>query len=165
MKPLLPPAIVRIAKKEVGVFEIPKDSNCGPRVNQYKAATWLNPYQSWPWCAAFVDWVVAQAMIETGTHETATFRRPRTAGAWDLLRWSRAQDNSTRTQEPATDLAPGDVIVFNFSHCGIVISPVGSGKIQTVEGNTDEAGSREGGGVYLKIRDLSQIKGRIRFTL
>ena len=161
----LPPAIVRIAKKEIGVFEVPRNSNCGPRVNEYKKATVLNASQPWPWCAAFVDWVVWQALKAENIKETAGFRRPRTAGAWDLLRWSRAQDMTTRTQEPVEDIQPGDLIVFHFSHCGIAISGLESGKIQTVEGNTDESGSREGGGVYLKIRELRQIKGRIRFAI
>ena len=161
----LPPAIVRIAKKEIGVFEVPRNSNCGPRVNEYKRATSLNPHEAWPWCAAFVDWVIREAMMSEGIAETATFRRPRTAGAWDLLRWSRAQDMTTRTQEPARDIQPGDIVVFNFSHCGIAISGIESGKIRTVEGNTDESGSREGGGVYLKIRDLGTIRGRIRFSI
>jgi hypothetical protein len=35
--------LVELAKKEVGVEEI-GGTNCGPRVNQYKAATWL-PYE------------------------------------------------------------------------------------------------------------------------
>lgn len=35
-------AIVRIAKKEVGIEEI-DGTNCGPRVNEYKAATNLPP--------------------------------------------------------------------------------------------------------------------------
>jgi hypothetical protein len=35
----------------------------------------------------------------------------------------------------------------------------------TVEGNTDAGGSREGQGVFLKVRKLSQVKTRIRFMV
>ena len=60
----------------------------------------------------------------------------------------------------------GDIVVFTFSHIGIAVSsPDDDGNIATVEGNTDSAGSREGGGVYLKSRHLSKIRSRIRFTI
>lgn len=75
--------LVELAKKEVGVEEI-GGTNCGPRVNEYKAATWLPPDQAWPWCAAFIDWLVMRAMEEEGSGRKFTFERPRTAGAWDL---------------------------------------------------------------------------------
>lgn len=41
--------LVALARKEVGVEEI-NGSNCGPRVNEYKSATWLDSTKSWPWC-------------------------------------------------------------------------------------------------------------------
>lgn len=161
-------SIVRIATAEIGVRESPKNSNCGPRVNEYKAATWLDSKQSWPWCAAFVDWVVQKAMAECGVKETPTFQRPRTAGAWDLIRWSLSQDNTTSTKHrpQASDIAPGDIVVFTFSHVGIAASSAdSSGSFATVEGNTDENGSREGGGVYRKTRGIQSVKARIRFKV
>lgn len=154
--------IVPIALAEVGTEEI-NGSNCGPRVNEYKAATWLDPKQSWPWCAAFVDWCVQQAM-QGGKY---TFERPRTAGAWDLINWSLEQDDSTQTKRsPGNDIKGGDIIVYTFSHCGIATSaPDASGNFHTVEGNTDSAGSREGGGVFAKTRKTSQVKARIRLMV
>ena len=44
-------ALVIVARREVGVEEL-NGTNCGPRVNEYKAATWLNPKIGWPRCAA-----------------------------------------------------------------------------------------------------------------
>lgn len=166
MNAKLPPAIVTIALREVGVEEI-DGTNCGPRVNEYKASTNLPPEESWPWCAAFIDWVVQAALVATDTKETPTFRRPRTAGAWDLENWSRRQDNSTQTRKPHHgDINPGDIIIFTFSHVGIAISePDSEGYVSTVEGNTDAHGSREGGGVFRKRRKLSSIRSRIRFTI
>lgn len=164
--PILPAQIVAIALREVGVEEV-DGTNCGPRVNEYKATTNLPPREAWPWCAAFVDWCVLQAMQATGTKETPTFKRPRTAGAWDLENWSRKQDNTTQTKKPhGGDIKPGDIVIFTFSHVGIAISePDGSGFIETCEGNTDSLGSREGGGVFRKRRKLSAIRSRIRFTV
>jgi len=158
--------IVRIAKAEVGVREI-RDTNCGVRVDEYKAATWLNPKKGWAWCAAFVCWVVREAMASTGVKQTKTFKRPRTAGAWDFENWSLEQDKTTNTKKPHDgDILPGDIVVFTFSHIGIAVSsPNGEGIVKVVEGNTDTEGSREGGGVYLKSRHLSKIRSRIRFTI
>jgi hypothetical protein len=158
--------IIRIAKAEVGVREI-ANTNCGERVDQYKAATWLNPKKGWAWCAAFVCWVVREAMASAGVKQTKTFKRPRTAGAWDFENWSLEQDKTTNTKKPhGGDILPGDIVVFTFSHIGIAVSaPDDDGNVTTVEGNTDTAGSREGGGVYLKSRHISKIRSRIRFTI
>jgi hypothetical protein len=156
--------IVELAKKEVGVEEI-GGTNCGPRVNEYKAATWLPPDQAWPWCAAFIDWLVMKAMAESG--KAFTFERPRTAGAWDLENWSMKQDGSTWTKlnPQASDIAPGDIVIFTFSHVGLAIGTPEKGMVETVEGNSNAQGSREGGGVWKQTRKLSQIRSRIRFTV
>lgn len=161
----LAPQLVAIARAEVGTEEV-NGTNCGPRVNQYKAATNLPPEESWPWCAAFICWIVREAMEVTGSKETATFKRPTTAGAWDFIRWSREQDNSTQSRlAPDDDIKPGDIVVFKFSHIGLAVGTPSGGHVETIEGNTDGEGSREGGAVLHKRRKLSQIKARIRFTV
>lgn len=154
--------IPQIALREVGVEEI-DGTNCGPRVNEYKAATSLPADQEWPWCAAFVCWVIREAMRLAGG--SYTFKRPTTASAWGMEGWSLAQDNSTQTKKPPQrDIQAGDIVVFRFSHIGIALSgPDAAGYIDTVEGNTDSAGSREGGGVFRKRRHVSKIRSRIRF--
>lgn len=163
----LPSSIVSTALREVGIEEV-NGTNCGPRVDDYKAATNLPPHESWPWCAAFVDFCVMKAMEKEGISETATFKRPRTAGAWDLENWSLKQDNSTQTKRsPGADIKAGDIVIFKFSHVGIAIKDADphTDTVETCEGNTDVSGSREGGGVFKKVRKLSQIKTRIRFTV
>jgi len=156
--------LVDLALKEVGTEEV-RNTNCGPRVNEYKAATWLDPLQSWPWCAAFIDWLVMRAMEESG--KKYTFERPQTAGAWDLQNWSMKQDGSTDTKlnPQAGDIAAGDIVIFTFSHVGLAIGNPVKGIVPTVEGNTDGNGSRDGGGVWKKERKISLIKSRIRFTV
>jgi len=154
--------IVLLAKQEVGVEEI-NGTNKGPRVDEYKAATNLPPHESWAWCAAFVDWLVMQAMKTDGPY---TFKRPTTAGAWDLERWSLAQDNSTKTKRyPGADIKAGDIVIFTFHHTGVAIADAKDGYVDTIEGNTDREGSREGGAVWHKRRSVSAIKTRIRFTV
>lgn len=161
----LPAALVALARKEVGTEEV-NGTNCGPRVNEYKAATNLPPAESWPWCAAFICWLVRAALQETGTPETETFHRPTTAGALDFINWSLRQDDSTKTKmEPADDIQPGDIVVFRFSHIGLAVEHPDGGSVETIEGNTDGGGSREGGAVLYKRRKLSQIRARIRFTV
>jgi len=160
--------LVRVALKEVGVQEV-DGTNCGPRVNEYKAATWLPADKPWPWCAAFVCWCIREAMKIQGSDKNErpyTFERPQTAGAWDFENWSLKQDNSTQTKKPHhDDIKRGDIVIFSFSHIGIAIEDARSGMVATCEGNTDAAGSREGGGVFQKVRKLSQIRSRIRFTV
>lgn len=165
--PRLPSVIVALARKEIGVEEI-NGSNCGPRVNEYKAATWLDPKKSWAWCAAFVCWLVLQALQASGIKQTKTFKRPRTAGAWDFRNWSLAQDNSVRTVDrpgPA-DIAPGDILIYTFSHIGVASSTCDAdGYCRAIEGNTDDGGDRDGGAVLEMKRHYSKVKSRLRFTI
>ena len=96
-----------------------------------------------------------------------TFARPRTAGAWDLENWSMKQDGSTwlKLNPQASDIVAGDIVIFTFSHVGLAIDSPAKGLVQTVEGNSNAQGSREGGGVWKQTRKLSQIRSRIRFTV
>lgn len=160
--------LVQIASEEIGTKEV-GNTNCGPKVNKYKGATTLPPDQPWPWCAAFVCWVVRESMRVIGKSETATFKRPRTASAFNFINWSLDQDNTTSTVTRCLSKASiksGDIVVFKFSHIGIASSACDpDGNFSTIEGNTDKAGSREGGGVYAKTRNVSSVKARIRFTV
>ena len=160
--------LCELAEAEVGTRESPRNSNTGPRVNAYKSATTLDPQQPWPWCAAFVCFIVKNALKSEVRLISPGFTRPTTAGAWDFINWSKAQDNRTTTlmAPKAKDIQPGDIVVFKFSHIGIAVENCPpNGKFQTVEGNTDVAGSREGGGVYYKSRNINDIRARIRINL
>ena len=160
--------LVQIAFDEIGTTEV-GNTNCGPQVNKYKAATVLPADEPWPWCAAFVCWVIRESMRVMGEVETKTFKRPRTASAFNFINWSLAQDNTTSTMTRCIgkqSIASGDIIVFKFSHIGIATSGCDDeGNFSTIEGNTDKKGSREGGGVFAKTRNLSSVKARIRFTV
>jgi hypothetical protein len=153
--------LVELAKKEIGVEEI-NGTNCGPRVNEYKSATWLDSTKPWPWCAAFICWLMREAM-KGGKY---TFERPQTAGAYDFENWCKEQDTNVLLKKPHSgDIKPGDIVIFNFSHIGLAIgSPDSDGYVKTIEGNTDGVGSREGGAVLEKRRKISSIRSRIRIN-
>lgn len=168
----LPDAIAEIALGEIGRSEV-GGTNRGKEIEKYFLADNYDPNGAKPgddgyaWCAAFVCWVVREALLKTGVKETKTFQRPKTPGAWAFEAWSLSQDNSTSTKKPTYgDIKRGDLVIFRFSHIGIAISsPDSEGFFMTVEGNTDSKGSREGGAVLSKKRRISQIRSRIRFTI
>ena len=137
--------------------EEPRDSNTGPRVLQYQRATWL-PGTGWPWCAAFICWGLQQ--IENERELGLGFNRPQTAGAWDFENWARAQ--KLRLMKPRQSILAGDILCFTFSHIGLAIADESNGYVRTVEGNTDQSGDREGGGVYIQSRKISLVRSNIR---
>tara|TARA_R110000782_G_C14713960_1_gene403451 strand:+ start:156 stop:731 length:576 start_codon:yes stop_codon:yes gene_type:complete len=146
-------ALASIAEKEIGVMEIPRNSNSGKRVKEYQASTWYDG-TGWPWCAAFVCFCV-RALGEL------PFKRPETPGAWDFENWAEREKLDIVEDPQRGDLQRGDIVCFNISHIGIV-AKVSGGRIETIEGNTDQSGSREGGGVYRGRRKVSDFRSRIR---
>lgn len=159
--------IVNIATNEIGQREV-GNSNCGIRVNAYKSATTLDPTKNWPWCAAFVCWVIRCAFARCAIKGGARYKNPTTARAWGLITWSLAQDKTTHTRMfPGLDVQPGDIVVFTFRHCGIAVEypDAGAMTVATVEGNTSIDNDHDGGSVMKRIRPLSKIKARIRFCV
>lgn len=158
--------LVRVALAEVGTTET-GSSNRGPRVDQYQAATgW--PKSDWgSWCAAFVCWAVHEAARREGIRETSGFKFPKTARAFDLEKWSLAQDDSTSTRKPCgSDIRRGDLVIWSFSHVSIALGPPDDrGFLQTVDGNSNAKGSRTGGMVCTPTRHISLVRSRIRFTI
>ena len=156
----IPEKMIQLAREEIGVSEV-DGSNCGPRVDEYKAATWLDAEKGWPWCAAFICWLVREAI----DGEEILFKRPRTAGAWDFENWAKKEIvNNVDLRKPTNeDIKAGDIVIFTFSHIGLAVKDIdSSGYVTTIEGNTNGAGSREGGSVLEKKRHVSSIRSRIR---
>ncbi len=155
-------SIVSIALAEVGNMES-GGNNVGDDIFKYKAASWLDPNSAWPWCAAFVGWCYREAMQQTNA---SGISRPQTALAYDYERWAREQSKVDLYKPPGRILA-GDLVTFNFSHIGIAVADEASGIVKTVEGNTNTAGTRDGGGrvidgVFRKSRVKSSIRAAIR---
>jgi hypothetical protein len=145
-------SVLAVAGGEVGVMEDPPGSNRGPKVNQYLASVGLDAMDgSFPWCAAFVYWCFAQASTALAVSNPAV----RTAGALDV--WNLAGPKGFRrvTCAEASDrpslVNPGTIFVIStgggHGHVGLVESLAGV-VLTTIEGNTNDGGSREGVGVF-----------------
>lgn len=153
--------LAQFAEGEVGVREN-GGNNRGERVELYQRSTWL-PVGAWPWCAAFVCWC-CQRLKEAAMGQLL-WTRPQTAGAWDFERWAQDEKpHGVRLYRPeaVTQIRRGDILVYRFSHIGIAVGAEKNGMIATVEGNTNGDGSREGDGVYRKLRARSVVRSVIR---
>jgi hypothetical protein len=139
--------------------------NDGPEVRE-----WLKRVNRAPgnaWCAAF-----AWCMLDDACKSLKIDNKfPPIAGAWLML-------NQAKKMKAWTDI-PGQGFIFGIDHglnaAGARIGHVGivtevfDDHVSSIEGNTSQAGSREGDGVYAKTRKLSEITlgyfdpGRILF--
>lgn len=145
-------ATLESAVSQLGVTEIPKGSNAGPDVEKYLKSVSLG--KGYAWCMAFVYWNVAQASLKTGLKNPLK----KTAGVLD-------QYNATQNLRK---LIPqdGDIFIMNFGkgvgHTGFVEKVLSKNKIQTIEGNTNDDGSREGYEVCRRTRPTDSILTFIR---
>jgi len=132
--------VLEVAAREIGVREVGR--NRGERVETYLACVGLEPGN--PWCAAFVSWVYLMASRELALPCPLHI----TGGALKLLRFA---DPSERSEEPDV----GAIFVIDhgggLGHVGIV-EQVERDHLVTIEGNSDGGGSREGDGVYRRVR-------------
>jgi hypothetical protein len=165
MKTLFPSdfaqALVAVALAEVGIREV--GNNGGADVAKFMAATWdQTPRDSW--CAGFVCWCMQQAITKYPVDRQRLLAiRPTTPRAFELEDWGRSH---ARMVGGGEQINAGDIIVFTFSHCGIAVVDQASedGVIDTVEGNTNGSGGREGDGVYRRERATSAVKCAIRLV-
>ena len=108
-------------------------------------------------------WLIKEATEE----DEITFKPPRTAGAWDFENWARQEStHGVELRKPTNeDIKAGDIVIFTFSHIALAVKDIDpSGYVVTIEGNTNGAGSREGGSVLEKKRHVSKIRSRIRIV-
>lgn len=130
--------LLDVARSQLGVHEDPAYSN------RVKYSDWYGMVG--PWCDMFVSWCAEQSgnadvigrFAYTPSHEA----------------WFRSQGREVNIR----DAEPGDILFFNFigrtSHVGIVEANRGDGLV-TIEGNTNGAGSRDGGSVIRHFRSWS----------
>lgn len=136
---------------QVGVKEA-TGKNDGKEVEAYLAATGLTKGN--PWCAAFCAWCLDQASVPN----------PHSAYSPDWFRSRVIYSLSVSRQNNSSKAQPqqGDIFGIYFSSMGRVahvgfVHEWGNTWIQTVEGNSNDDGSRDGDGVYRKRRLKSQI--------
>lgn len=132
--------LLNIAKSQIGVREA-TGNNDGYEVEKYLLYTGNKKGESW--CAAFVSWVFGKA----------GYAAPRTA-------WSPSLFPKARL---ATVGKPAMIFGIYFqdkgriAHAGIV-EKIKHDWVTTIEGNTNMAGSRDGDGVYRKLRHVKTIR-------
>ena len=163
MTPLQSKAL-EIAAAAIGVKEDPLGSNRGPEVDQYLRSVGLDPAGHYPWCAAFAYWCFwkSAAQLATGAEYRFPIPNPcpRTGSALGLWNHSRPE---WRSNAPTV----GAVFVLDFGHgtghVGFVESIEGAW-LTTIEGNSNEGGSREGIGVFRRKRATASInRGFLNF--
>lgn len=160
--------LLAIAQAEIGIRE-DGGNNRGQRIRDYQRATDLPP-GPWPWCAAFVSFVVQEWLKENDVPEWLRLTRspaqwqPRTALAYGFRQWAKDRPRTTSIYTDQDQAQPGDIVTFDFSHVGIVLEDDGKNLV-TVEGNTNFSGTRDseaGDGVWRKIRPKSLARNFIR---
>jgi hypothetical protein len=147
-----------VAITQVGKEEMPRGSNWGEPVKTFLASVGIRFPASW--CAAFVYWSFDQASNEMGLNNPLI----RTAGVLD--HWHRA----SAVHKIYKDYQPGDIFIMDhgggLGHTGFIeFVEVTDGQIilNTVEGNTNDTGAREGYEVCRRKRKVSSIIGALRY--
>jgi hypothetical protein len=142
---------LEIAKTQVGAKENPLGSNWGKPIQDYLKSVDINFPASW--CMAFVYWCFDQ--IKDSENPLI-----KTGGV--LSHWNQAEKKYKVVGEPQE----GDIFIMDFrnglGHTGIVYK-IDDNFIYTIEGNTNDSGSREGIMVCFKQRPRTKIKGYLRY--
>lgn len=152
-------ALVRwIYTAELGVRE-KTGHNDGLRVEQYLHAVGLRKGD--PWCAAFVCWVFDKSRIANPHTGWTPHLFPKEKVIWQRKTLVQTGGKLRKLNTPVLPQR-GDVFGIWFpgkariAHAGFVDRWEGTWVI-TVEGNTNEAGSREGDGVWRKRRLVGSL--------
>ena len=126
--------LVRVARDEIGVTEIPD--------NKVK----YNNDNGLPWCGYFVDWCLNHAGIKGTPKQISTIQGA--AAMRDIGRWANTPEI-------------GDLIYMGWGnpgeiqHVGLVVE-VHSDHVITIEGNTSDKNQANGGMVMVKNRKLDK---------
>ena len=140
--------------------EHPKGSNWGHPVQDYLAS--VNTHFPASWCMAFVYWCVDGAAKQLGLDNPLA----RTGGVLAGFNGAKAPAIASRVLE---NIAPGDVFIMDLGHglghTGFVTAVTEESReienktklvkvIKTIEGNTNDTGSREGYEVARRSRAI-----------
>jgi hypothetical protein len=157
---------LQIAVGYLGQSEQPKGSNRGPFVAGCLSLVGLP--EGYAWCQAFVYRCFHEAARQLNPRATPgqlqqLARVVRTAGVLDCWNRTRAlKITSADLVRQADRIQPGDQFIMRFKagtgHTGIVERVVGD-VLHTIEGNTNDEGSREGFEVARRERHISALKG------
>lgn len=147
--------VLDIAASQIGVLEDPPGSNRGAEVEKYLASAGCSPGD--PWCASFVYWCFSEAARSLAVQNPLV----RTGGCLD--HWTRTKGKKIAHLKATNNtslIKPGFIFIMDHGkgkgHTGIVKSVI-DGYIETIEGNTNIQGSREGLGVAELKRKINTI--------
>lgn len=153
MSPIAEKAI-QIAITQIGQEEKPRGSNWGHPVQDYLAVVHINFPASW--CMAFVQWCIKEAYKELDKINNSLI--PISGGVLNVLHLAPPVIVFTTPE-------PGDIFIqdhgHGLGHTGFVESVDGE-YVNTIEGNTNDTGSREGYEVCRRKRPISSMKAFIR---
>lgn len=164
-------AVIDFAITQIGVREKPLGSNRGPEVDDYLRAVGLNPAGgSFAWCVAFTYFCYQKAAEALGL-PNPHIKTARVLDHWNLAGKKAKVARVTTVKAVANPglVKPGSLIILDFGqgagHSGIV-KEVANGRLVTIEGNTNDGGSREGIGVFQRdSRKIAKInKGFIDYS-
>lgn len=143
---------IELAKSQLGKEEVPRGSNWGHPVKDYLSRVGITFPASW--CMAFVYWSFDEAAKQLSTMNPLI----KTGGVLNAF-------NSAASHH-VSDPQPGDIFIqdhgHGLGHTGIVIK-VNGDTLETIEGNTNDTGSREGFEVCEKKRTKASMKGYLRY--
>ena len=125
-------AALAAAQQEVGVTEQPPGSNDAPRIAHYRKSTAGSMVA--PWCAYFVSWAAREAGAPLGDSGQGF-------GAVSDV-WAWGQRNGKAIPAGQGPPQPGDLIVWDGRHIGIVESVAADGSVHTIEGNSSNMVTR-----------------------
>lgn len=157
--------VQRIYTTELGVKE-KTGRNDGRRVEEYLRQVGLK--RGDPWCAAFICWVFDQAGVKNPHTGWSPGLFPKEKVIWQRKIGFQLSEKLLKDSHVPLPQR-GDVFGIWFpekqriAHAGFVDQWSGTWLI-TVEGNSNEAGSREGDGVYRKrrlVKSVSQVSNFI----
>lgn len=155
-------ALIREAKKYKTVRENNKD-NRSIHIDYWNLEAiglWVdfpNGARGAPWCMSFVTAMGRQSLGHA-------WPLPITASVQEAVDWAEAHE--VLRESPSR----GDLLVswYNslnrFGHVAIVLEVLQDSRIKTIEGNTNLDGSREGYGVFERIREPSDRYKFIRWV-
>jgi len=133
---LLSDKAIEIAVSQIGQQEKPLGSNWGHPVQDYLARVGINFPASW--CMAFVYWCYDEAAKQLSVPNPLI----KTGGV--LHGWQESDEIYKFTSDPQ----PGDIGIMDFGgglgHCFIIRSLLPNSILDTIEGNSNNNGSREG---------------------